>query len=317
MIHMSVVQFAPGQREKKKVVIKAYSYVSDRALDAKELWRCERRGRCKATYSRVDVATRVKRRSEKTMEITDQYTTSLSQAAQKVLPTLGALKQMELYQHFGTAVFICVVKKYCDFIDMVDLPRTELNELNVRNQRFGFEKREVVKSDKDNDAVAQSLNDEVHMAGQVGLILLKRNIVLQQTNECLEKKLMEHEVQPNLSLLRALAEKEEDRLLNDPYGGLSCDVLQEKMHSPFESNCDKYGCGSRGVAHETIPQALLLNEQLSEDKEEVCMQQQHAFNESLQKEMKQQLDLRNSKFMERYPKSVQQLQPYENSQQRS
>ncbi|KRY81246.1 hypothetical protein T4D_2436 [Trichinella pseudospiralis] len=38
-----------------------------------------------------------------------------------------------------------------------------------------------------------------------------------------------------------------------------------------------------------------LNEQLSEDKEEVCMQQQHAFNESLQKEMKQQLDLRNSK----------------------
>ncbi|KAL1236314.1 Trafficking kinesin-binding protein [Trichinella pseudospiralis] len=146
---------------------------------------------------------------------------------------------------------------------MVDLPRTELNELNVRNQRFGFES---VKSDKGNDAVAQPLNDEVHMAGQVGLILLKRNIVLQQTNECLEKKLMEvneeltqlkHEVQPNLSLLRALAEKEEDRLLNDPYGGLSCDVLQEKMHSPFESNCDKYGCGSRGVAHETIPQALL------------------------------------------------------------
>ncbi|KAL1233614.1 Trafficking kinesin-binding protein [Trichinella pseudospiralis] len=105
---------------------------------------------------------------------------------------------------------------------MVDLPRTELNELNVRNQRFGFES---VKSDKGNDAVAQPLNDEVHMAGQVGLILLKRNIVLQQTNECLEKKLMEvneeltqlkHEVQPNLSLLRALAEKEEDRLLNDP-----------------------------------------------------------------------------------------------------
>ncbi|KAL1231942.1 Small ribosomal subunit protein, partial [Trichinella pseudospiralis] len=104
---------------------------------------------------------------------------------------------------------------------MVDLPRTELNELNVRNQRFGFES---VKSDKGNDAVAQPLNDEVHMAGQ--------------TNECLEKKLMEvneeltqlkHEVQPNLSLLRALAEKEEDRLLNDPYGGLSCDVLQEKM----------------------------------------------------------------------------------------
>ncbi|KAL1285685.1 Ribosome biogenesis protein [Trichinella pseudospiralis] len=63
---------------------------------------------------------------------------------------------------------------------MVDLPRTELNELNVRNQRFGFES---VKSDKGNDAVAQPLNDEVHMAGQVGLILLKRNIVLQQTND--------------------------------------------------------------------------------------------------------------------------------------
>ncbi|KRY81250.1 hypothetical protein T4D_10057 [Trichinella pseudospiralis] len=74
------------------------------------------------------------------------------------------------------------------------------------------------------------------MAGQVGLILLKRNIVLQQTNECLEKKLMEHEVQPNLSLLRALAEKEEDRLLNDPYGGLSCDVLQEKMRNLEEQN---------------------------------------------------------------------------------
>ncbi|KRY64669.1 hypothetical protein T4B_11135 [Trichinella pseudospiralis] len=198
---------------------------------------------------------------------------------------------------------------------MVDLPRTELNELNVRNQRFGFEKREGVKSDKGNDAVAQPLfenpdfynfykrqsmsvhsllfiistsitNDEVHMAGQVGLILLKRNIVLQQTNECLEKKLMEvneeltqlkHEIQPNLSLLRALAEKEEDRLLNDPYGGLSCDVLQEKMPH-FELKIQS------------------LNEQLSEDKEEVCMQQQHAFNESLQKEMKQQLDLRNSKL---------------------
>ncbi|KRZ01200.1 hypothetical protein T11_16259 [Trichinella zimbabwensis] len=107
MVHMSVVQFTLSQRGKRKTVFEGYSYVFDRATDAKEVWRCEERGRCKARLHTVGdnvvrkvrshchklsaaraeaavVATRVMRRAEETMEMT----------AQGALPTLGALKQM-------------------------------------------------------------------------------------------------------------------------------------------------------------------------------------------------------------------------------
>ncbi|KRZ00056.1 hypothetical protein T11_8057, partial [Trichinella zimbabwensis] len=118
---MSAVQFTLSQRGKRKVVFEGYSYVFDRATDAKELWRCEERGRCKARLHTVGdsvvrkvgshchelsaaraeaavVVTRVKRRAQETMEMTaqviNQCTTSLSQAAQGALLTLRALKQM-------------------------------------------------------------------------------------------------------------------------------------------------------------------------------------------------------------------------------
>ncbi|KRY61775.1 hypothetical protein T11_2811, partial [Trichinella zimbabwensis] len=50
---MSAVQFTLSQRGKRKVVFEGYSYVFDRATDAKELWRCEERGRCKARLHTV------------------------------------------------------------------------------------------------------------------------------------------------------------------------------------------------------------------------------------------------------------------------
>ncbi|KRY75840.1 Trafficking kinesin-binding protein 1 [Trichinella pseudospiralis] len=193
--------------------------------------------------------------------------------------------------------------------------------------------REMMESDNDKDTIALSSNDEVHMAAQVGLILLKRNSELQQTNENLEKRLMEvneemtqlkHELQLKLSLLRALAEEEEDQLLNGQYGGLSCDVLQEKMRNLEEQN-QKLQLEIRHlkeIVTTTVDREELLtkryrkhcshfelkirnlNEQLSEDKE-VCMQQQ-AFIESLQKDI-EQLDVLNSKLREENEELNQQL----------
>ncbi|KRZ01557.1 Trafficking kinesin-binding protein 1 [Trichinella zimbabwensis] len=197
---------------------------------------------------------------------------------------------------------------------MVDLPRSELNDLNAHSTWFsGFytvlhyqQVREVMKSDNDNDAVVDIirtylslLNDEVHMAAQVGLILLKRNSELQHTNESLEKKLIEvnkeltelkHELQLKLSLLRALAEEEGDQLMNNPYGSLSYQDLQEKMRNLEEQNPKLQLEGKR---HLKCSKIFII--QLSEGKE-VCMQQQ-AFIESLQEEM-EQLDLLNSKLRE-------------------
>ncbi|KRY81461.1 Trafficking kinesin-binding protein 1 [Trichinella pseudospiralis] len=207
--------------------------------------------------------------------------------------------------------------------------QVHFNQLMLHSQQA----REMMESDNDKDTIALSSNDEVHMAAQVGLILLKRNSELQQTNENLEKRLMEvneemtqlkHELQLKLSLLRALAEEEEDQLLNGQYGGLSCDVLQEKMRNLEEQN-QKLQLEIRHlkeIVTTTVDREELLtkryrkhcshfelkirnlNEQLSEDKE-VCMQQQ-AFIESLQKDI-EQLDVLNSKLREENEELNQQL----------
>ncbi|KRZ13481.1 Trafficking kinesin-binding protein 1 [Trichinella zimbabwensis] len=207
--------------------------------------------------------------------------------------------------------------------------QVNFNQLMLHSQQV----REMMESDNDNDTIAQSKNDEVQMAAQVGLILLKRNSELQQTNDNLEKKLMEaneeitqlkHELQLKLSLLRALAEEEEDQLMNAPYGGLSHEELQEKMRSLEEQNQRlqlEIGHLKEIVTSTADREELLtkryrkhcshfelkiqnLTEQLSEDKE-VCMQQQ-AFIESLQKEM-EQLDMLNSKLREENEELNQQL----------
>ncbi|KRZ12254.1 Trafficking kinesin-binding protein 1 [Trichinella zimbabwensis] len=169
-----------------------------------------------------------------------------------------------------------------------------------------------------NYEILRTLDYLLHMAAQVGLILLKRNSELQHTNESLEKKLIEvnkeltelkHELQLKLSLLRALAEEEGDQLMNNPYGSLSYQDLQEKMRNLEEQNPKLQLEGKRHLKCSKIfiiellskryPHSQFkiqnLSEQLSEGKE-VCMQQQ-AFIESLQKEM-EQLDLLNSKLRE-------------------
>ncbi|KAL1242547.1 Trafficking kinesin-binding protein [Trichinella spiralis] len=193
------------------------------------------------------------------------------------------------------------------------------------------QEREVMKSDDDSDS------NEVYMAAQVGLILLKRNGELEKTNESLEKKLVEaneemtqlkHELQLKLSLLRALAEEEEDQIINDSYYGLSYQDLQAKMKNLEEQNqklqleishlkdivassvdreellAVRY-CKQRSDSQSKIQN---LCEQLNEGKQ-VCMLQQ-SFLENLHKEI-EDLHLLNSKLREENAELSQQLQSFQ------
>ncbi|KRX18809.1 Trafficking kinesin-binding protein 1 [Trichinella nelsoni] len=185
------------------------------------------------------------------------------------------------------------------------------------------QEREVMKSDDDSD-----LNEEVYMAAQVGLILLKRNGELEKTNESLEKKLVQaneemtqlkHELQLKLSLLRALAEEEEDQIANDSYYGLSYQDLQAKMKSLEEQNqklqleiSHLKDIVASSVDREELfavpdSQSKIQNlcEQLNEGKQ-LCMLQQ-TFLENLHKEV-EDLHLLNSKLREENAELSQQLQ---------
>ncbi|KRZ97372.1 Trafficking kinesin-binding protein 1 [Trichinella sp. T8] len=192
--------------------------------------------------------------------------------------------------------------------------------------------REVMKSDDDAD-----MNDEVHMAAQVGLILLKRNGELEKTNESLEKKLAEaneemtqlkHELQLKLSLLRALAEEEEDQITNDSYYGLSYQDLQAKMKNLEEQNqkLQLEISHLKDIVASSVDREELLTvryrkqrsdsqskiqnlcEQLNEGKQ-FCMLQQ-TFLENLHKEI-EELNSLNSKLREENAELSQQLQSFQ------
>ncbi|KRX56132.1 Trafficking kinesin-binding protein 1 [Trichinella sp. T9] len=192
--------------------------------------------------------------------------------------------------------------------------------------------REVMKSDDDTD-----MNDEVHMAAQVGLILLKRNGELEKTNESLEKKLAEaneemtqlkHELQLKLSLLRALAEEEEDQITNDSYYGISYQDLQAKMKNLEEQNqkLQLEISHLKDIVASSVDREELLTvryrkqrsdsqskiqnlcEQLNEGKQ-VCMQQQTIL-ENLHKEI-EELNSLNSKLREENAELSQQLQSFQ------
>ncbi|KRY11835.1 Trafficking kinesin-binding protein 1 [Trichinella patagoniensis] len=191
------------------------------------------------------------------------------------------------------------------------------------------QEREVMKSNDDSD-----LNDEVHMAAQVGLILLKRNSELEKTNESLEKKLVQaneemtqlkHELQLKLSLLRALAEEEEDQIINDSYYGLSYQDLQAKMKNLEEQNqkLQLEISHLKDIVASSVDREELLTvryrkqrsdsqskiqnlcEQLNEGKQ-VCMLQQ-TFLENFHKEI-EELNSLNSKLREENAELSQQLQ---------
>ncbi|KRY55108.1 Trafficking kinesin-binding protein 1 [Trichinella britovi] len=192
--------------------------------------------------------------------------------------------------------------------------------------------REVMKSDDDTD-----MNDEVHMAAQVGLILLKRNGELEKTNESLEKKLAEaneemtqlkHELQLKLSLLRALAEEEEDQITNDSYYGISYQDLQAKMKNLEEQNqkLQLEISHLKDIVASSVDREELLTvryrkqrsdsqskiqklcQQLNEGKQ-VCMQQQTIL-ENLHKEI-EELNSLNSKLREENAELSQQLQSFQ------
>ncbi|KRY29261.1 Trafficking kinesin-binding protein 1 [Trichinella spiralis] len=211
-----------------------------------------------------------------------------------------------------------------------DFSRNFVNLFSI-NMHHSQQEREVMKSDDDSDS------NEVYMAAQVGLILLKRNGELEKTNESLEKKLVEaneemtqlkHELQLKLSLLRALAEEEEDQIINDSYYGLSYQDLQAKMKNLEEQNqklqleishlkdivassvdreellAVRY-CKQRSDSQSKIQN---LCEQLNEGKQ-VCMLQQ-SFLENLHKEI-EDLHLLNSKLREENAELSQQLQSFQ------
>ncbi|KRX76452.1 Trafficking kinesin-binding protein 1 [Trichinella sp. T6] len=194
------------------------------------------------------------------------------------------------------------------------------------------QEREVMKSDDNTD-----VNDEVHMAAQVGLILLKRNGELEKTNESLEKKLAEaneemtqlkHELQLKLSLLRALAEEEEDQITNDSYHGISYQDLQAKMKNLEEQNqkLQLEISHLKDIVASSVDREELLTvryrkqrsdsqskiqnlcEQLNEGKQ-VCMLQQ-TFLENLRKEI-EELNSLNSKLREENAELSQQLQSFQ------
>ncbi|KRZ55452.1 Trafficking kinesin-binding protein 1 [Trichinella nativa] len=178
-----------------------------------------------------------------------------------------------------------------------------------------------------------STNDEVHMAAQVGLILLKRNGELEKTNESLEKKLAEaneemtqlkHELQLKLSLLRALAEEEEDQITNDSYYGISYQDLQAKMKNLEEQNqkLQLEISHLKDIVASSVDREELLTvrypdsqskiqnlcEQLNEGKQ-VCMLQQTLL-ENLHKEIEELKSL-NSKLREENAELSQQLQSFQ------
>ncbi|KRX39765.1 Trafficking kinesin-binding protein 1 [Trichinella murrelli] len=221
-----------------------------------------------------------------------------------------------------------VVRK---FGAVVEKKTTTFKHVEVRSHfelKHSQRVREVMKSDDDTD-----MNDEVHMAAQVGLILLKRNGELEKTNESLEKKLAEaneemtqlkHELQLKLSLLRALAEEEEDQITNDSYYGISYQDLQAKMKNLEEQNqkLQLEISHLKDIVASSVDREELLTvrypdsqskiqnlcEQLNEGKQ-VCMQQQTIL-ENLHKEI-EELNSLNSKLREENAELSKQLQSFQ------